>query len=106
MLAVREVASQGVPPTHASLKTARADQKYYDDLDAGIPEPEAFRRHKNRFRALTHAFRTGKAVPPTPKGRRSDGQLPPIQSRDAGPGSTGEFTPRPRKTTRPSTSSS
>ena len=62
-----------------SFQTARADQKYYDDLDAGIPEPEAFRRHKNRFRALMHAFRTGKAVPPTPRGRRSDGQLPPIQ---------------------------
>ena len=41
-----------------SFQTARADQKYYDDLDAGIPEPEAFRRHKNRFRALMHAFRT------------------------------------------------
>ena len=23
-----------------SFQTARADQKYYDDLDAGIPEPE------------------------------------------------------------------
>ena len=43
-------------------------------------EPEAFRRRKNRFRALMHAFRIGKAVPPTPRGRRSDGQLPPIQS--------------------------
>ena len=33
-------------PRRALRPTARADQKYHDDLD---PEPEAFRRHKNRF---------------------------------------------------------
>ena len=55
-----------------SFQTARADQKYYDDLDAGIPEPEAFRRHKNRFRALMHATYA--------KGQAQRWPAPPIQS--------------------------